>query len=95
MNYRNRKYLDLANGMPCMMCGIEDGTVVMAHSNSSVHGKGLGIKADDVFTAAICGRCHAAHDFGNAGREEKVETFAKAMHKTWLWLWKNGKVRVS
>jgi hypothetical protein len=27
-------------------------------------------------------------------RVEKQEFFARAMHKTWLWLWMNGKVRV-
>lgn len=95
MNYRNRKLLDLARDMPCMMCGIEDGTVVMAHSNSISHGKGMGIKSSDIFVAALCVKCHTWLDAGKSSREEKKEAFTKAMHHTWLWLWNNGKVRVA
>lgn len=95
MNYRNRKLLDTARDMPCMHCGIEDGTIVPAHGNGSQYGKGMGIKAHDVFFAGLCMRCHARYDHGNdMSRTEKQEFFAKAMHKTWLWLWINGKVKV-
>jgi hypothetical protein len=31
MNYRNAKLLKLADGAPCMMCSMQDGTVVAAH----------------------------------------------------------------
>ncbi len=44
MNYRNPKLLKLADGAPCMMCSMQDGTVVSAHSNQLRDGKGTGIK---------------------------------------------------
>jgi len=28
-------------------------------------------------------------------REQKQEFFAKAMAKTWLWLWVNGKIKTA
>ena len=95
MNYRNRSFLDLARDMPCMKCGAQDGTVVMAHSNQQEHGKGMGIKAHDCFTAALCHKCHEQIDSGKAPREAKREEFNGAMHRTWLWLFKQGKVRVA
>ena len=47
VNYRNPKLLKLADGAPCMMCSIQDGTVVSAHSNQLRDGKGTGIKGHD------------------------------------------------
>ena len=38
MTHRDRKLLDLARDMPCVMCGAQDGTTVAAHSNLSEHG---------------------------------------------------------
>lgn len=96
MNYRNRKLLDTARDMPCMSCGCQDGTIIPAHGNGSLFGKGFGIKAHDVFFAGLCGRCHAEYDQGNRmSREEKREFFLRAMMATWLWLWTNNRIRVS
>lgn len=96
MNYRNRKLLDTARGMPCMNCGCEDGTIVPAHANGAEFGKGAGIKAHDCFFAWLCQRCHTEYDQGKTmNREEKRDFFIRAMHKTWLWLWQNEKIVVA
>ena len=61
-NYRNKKLLAYARGQSCTMCGVCDGTIVAAHSNSQAHGKGMGIKAHDYRVAFLCARCHDWYD---------------------------------
>jgi hypothetical protein len=83
-----------------MHCGIEDGTTVAAHSNSAIHGHGRGIKSHDCFVAFLCFTCHRYLDQGWAtqgtnAREEKLEFFRRAMEKTFLTLWREGKINVS
>ena len=60
--YRNKKLLEIARLLPCQHCGIEDGTVVAAHSNQLRDGKGRGLKASDFRIASLCFRCHAEAD---------------------------------
>lgn len=100
--YINRKLLDLAKGMPCMHCGIEDGTVVAAHSDSAIHGKGKGMKSHDLFVAFLCHHCHAWYDadYGtmsgySSKREDKLEFWRRAHEQTMLTLWRNGKIKVT
>lgn len=64
MNYRNKKLTQSAKHESCVACGADDGTIVWAHSNSSRHGKGMGIKAHDLFGAYLCHRCHTSFDAG-------------------------------
>ena len=90
-HYRNPKLLALANGAPCMNCGIEDGTVVAAHSNSGADGKGMAIKADDAKIAFLCYNCHSWYD---EGVMDQIE-FLNSLAETYLWLLKNGKLKVS
>ena len=54
---RSPALLKACREIPCQHCGIEDGTVVAAHSNESRHGKGRGIKASDIYIAALCAKC--------------------------------------
>lgn len=63
-HYRNKKLRDSAKYESCVSCGADDSTIVWAHSNSSRHGKGMGIKAHDLFGAYLCHRCHADYDSG-------------------------------
>lgn len=63
MIYRNPKLLKLCRDLPCQQCGIEDGTVVAAHRNQT---KGMGLKANDYWVAALCHKCH--HDLDNGNR---------------------------
>ena len=64
MIYRNPTLLALAQEFShCMGCGVpNDGSVVMAHSNQSRDGKGMGLKAHDYRVAALCNWCHAIVD---------------------------------
>jgi hypothetical protein len=55
--FRSRALLDAARDQPCVRCGAI-GTTVAAHLNSVAHGKGMGIKTPDFFTAWLCNRCH-------------------------------------
>lgn len=62
MNYRNKKLTQSAKHESCVSCGADNGTIVWAHSNSQRHGKGMGIKAHDLFGAYLCHNCHYAYD---------------------------------
>lgn len=95
MNYRNRDLLDAARGQPCMYCGVEDDTVVAAHSNQSRHGKGMSIKAHDCFVAFLCARCHYQLDQGSKlTRQERQELWQEAHEKTLLHLFRTDRLIV-
>lgn len=54
-------------------------TVVPCHSNQSKHGKGLGRKADDLFTVPGCFACHYEIDQGKTmSKEEKFSAWDAA-----------------
>ena len=92
-NYRNRKLLDLAKGMACIECGIEDETVVAAHSNQ---GKGMGIKAPDSTIMFLCYRCHTEYDCGKTmTRDEKREFAYRNNAKTLRMLLEQGYLDVT
>lgn len=77
------KYLEACRGEPCYLrirgvcCGWQD-TVVPAHSNQSIHGKGMGIKAQHRFTVPACHLCHTWIDQGSAERERKFAEWDRA-----------------
>lgn len=80
-HYRNTALLRSADGQPCAnrRCGAI-GTTVAAHINSVAHGKGVGIKAPDYYTAHLCEVCHALVDgrLGKLTKEEKRELWMEA-----------------
>ena len=95
MTYRNRKLLDLAKDAPfCFGCWrVNDGTVVMAHSNQSTDAKGMSIKANDYRVAALCMSCHSDLDQGSKmSRQERIEFWEDAHRATIGWLFETGKV---
>lgn len=101
-NYRSPALLRHARGQSCTNCGAEDDTIVAAHSNWPEHGKGMSIKAHDCFIAFLCFRCHTWLDQGRGmdptgtyDVTEKREMFWRAMEKTLLRLFQQGKVKVS
>lgn len=53
-------------------------TVVPCHSNSHEHGKGMGLKADDIYTVPGCMSCHAWLDQGPAPKQLKRDTWDQA-----------------
>jgi hypothetical protein len=93
--YRNDKLLKLARHSPCQICGIEDDTVVSAHSNQLRDGKGKGIKAHDYRIAYLCYHCHYALDQGTVlNKEDKKEIWDEAHRKSIGWLFENGYIDV-
>lgn len=62
--YRNPALLAAVEGMACVSCGRQDGTIIPAHYSgicSHKLGKGERVKAHD-FVAALCAECHDAAD---------------------------------
>ena len=95
MIYRNKKLLEIARNFPCQHCGIDDGTVVAAHSNQLRDGKGKGIKASDYRIASLCFKCHAELDQGkNLSKQERLEMWEEAHRKTIGLLFDNGHLQV-
>ena len=95
MIYRNPDLLRVVRLLPCQSCGIEDGTVVAAHSNQLRHGKGRGLKAHDWRIAALCYRCHMDLDQGSGSREEKKRTWQDAHEQTLHELFLRGLIDVT
>ena len=82
--------------IPCQHCGLQDGTVVAAHSNQLRDGKGRGIKSHDFRVAALCYRCHSELDQGNKlTREERVEMWEQAHRNTIGWLFEHDMLTLS
>jgi len=83
MTFRSPKLLKAANGRPCALCGLV-GTTVAAHSNSIMHGHGIGHKAPDYYIAYLCQRCHDEIDgrSGGLSKEEKRERWLDAFVRT-------------
>ena len=79
---RNNKRLQAIRQLPCVRCGMMPPSQA-AHSNSSKHGKGKGIKADDQFTIPLCHSCHSNFDqYTTMGKEESKQWFLKMLEKT-------------
>lgn len=104
LEFRSRKLLDTAAEGVCQNCGAEDGTVVAAHGNEAIMGKGVWLKAHDCFHAHLCFRCHAYIDrqsrddptgLWHDNDEDRKECFRRAMFRTTLWLFLTGRVRVA
>lgn len=69
--YRDPTLLEMARGRPCLLmipglCSHRVDTVVAAHSNLSVHGKGGARKADDCYSCWACAACHVWLDTSKA-----------------------------
>jgi hypothetical protein len=93
--YRNKKLLEIVREAPCMMCGLQDGTVVAAHSNQLRDGKGKGIKAADYRIAALCFQCHYEIDQGSKlSKHERIEKWEDAHRHTIGWLFDRASLQV-
>lgn len=94
--YRNKKLLEVVRRSPCQHCGMNDDSVVAAHSNQLIDGKGRGIKAHDYRIAALCFRCHYELDQGSKmSREERKELWENAHRATIGWLFENNHLTVA
>lgn len=76
---RDAKRLEAIRKLPCIRCGLPAPSQA-AHSNSSKHGKGRGIKASDEFTVPLCYPCHSAFDAFKLGNRQESD----AMFEQWL-----------
>ena len=95
MNFRSRSLLNLAHKLNrCTRCGhyVPEG-LEPAHSDSSRHGKGMGIKAHDHLHAAICHDCHEA--LPRMSREERESEWQRAHEVTMTEYWKRGWLKVA
>src|SRR5690625_7591713 len=88
MKRKDRKMLEVCRGELCYVnipgiCigGVE--TVVPAHSNELVHGKGMGIKAYDYYTVPACFSCHSEIDKGKNYTKEEKMTFWREVFERW------------
>jgi len=80
--FRSKAHLKNVASLPCQNCGME-GQTQAAHSNWAEHGKGRGIKASDIFTAALCQTCHAELDQGqHLSKEQRRQMWDEAYRKT-------------
>jgi len=75
---RDAKRLKAVRSLPCVRCGQSPSQA--AHSNSSKHGKGRGIKSSDLYTIPLCAMCHAAFDQFKLGTRQESE----ALFDGWL-----------
>lgn len=71
-------YLAMCRGQPCylLLPGVhyhDQASVVGCHSNQQQHGKGMGLKALDIYTVPGCAACHRELDQGQ--RFTKAEKF--------------------
>jgi hypothetical protein len=90
--YRNKKLLELARGQSCVECGVNDGTIVAAHSNT---GKGMGIKASDATIMFLCHSCHFEYDQGKMmSKGEKLDFQFRNNAKTLRFLLEEGYLNV-
>ena len=90
---RSKAIRQSARGQPCTVrapeCTGGDETTVWAHSNLSEHGKGMSLKAHDIFGCYACMSCHAWLD---GRRPEWRALFWSAFSRSLLILIENGTV---
>lgn len=89
--FRSKKWLQAVREIDCcVLCGRYG--VQAAHRNE---GKGMGIKADDCLTAALCEECHYRIDSGrDMTREERRSEMDKAIVLTIRKLANEGRLSV-
>ena len=61
---RSKKYLAYIRELDCFACG-KEGPSEPSHFGGKGKSGGMGLKADDLFTAPLCRTCHQCwHDMG-------------------------------
>jgi hypothetical protein len=81
-------YLALCRGQPCYLLvpGVAHhppDTVVPCHSNDHKHGKGMGIKALDIYTVPGCATCHFHLDQGKSLDKAERREIWEAAYVHW------------
>jgi hypothetical protein len=92
--YRSKNLLKAVASLPCQHCGLE-GSTQAAHANWVWSGKGMGIKAHDCYTAALCQSCHYEIDQGkDMLKFAREEMWTNAWKKTILQLFERGLIEI-
>ncbi len=79
---RSQKLKAAANGEACTVCGVNDGTTVLAHLNEPWAGKGMGLKADDIAGIMMCVKCHDRYDGRNNSQTLSDYEILRALYRT-------------
>lgn len=88
--HRSQAWLRAVASLPCVVC-MKDGPSQAAHINH--RGKGMAMKAPDVWTFPMCPACHAEFDQGKSyTKEERRELADTWVLMTILNLASQGKV---
>ncbi|MFB2539476.1 hypothetical protein [Acinetobacter sp. c3-l95] len=78
----NQKRLQAIRQLHCVQCGMTPPSQA-CHSNFVEHGKGMGIKADDKYTIALCHQCHVDFDqYKGKNREQSKVWFLRMLKRT-------------
>jgi len=78
---RSKALLKAVASLPCQFCDSHE--TQAAHSNQAIHGKGRGIKASDIYTAALCQRHHHEIDQGKTlSKQDRIDAWNYAHKKT-------------
>ena len=77
---RSKKLREAYRLIACQACGADDGTVVCAHANEGIFGKGMAIKASDDRAASLCFICHGRLDQGSDMTRDERRAFWLAAH---------------
>lgn len=86
------------NAPYCFSCHkVNDGTLVLSHSNSLRLGRGSHFKTPDYFGAIVCFVCHSRIDGADTGlsKEEKREMHQMAHEMTLQWWFETGIIDVT
>ncbi|MFT0547471.1 nuclease domain-containing protein [Allopusillimonas ginsengisoli] len=83
----NKAMLAACKDQPCYLripgvCIGGTETVVPCHANWPEYGKGMGLKAKDIYTVPGCFACHAWLDQGPASKVEKKNAW-EASYQVW------------
>lgn len=79
-----------AKDQSCVACGINDGTVVLAHyfgPRRHSYGGGMGHKGHDAVAAFLCAACHRRMDTESRDKAHKWEHSEEMLHYcalTWI-----------
>lgn len=82
----NREFAAACYGEQCYLRvpGGCEGPVVPCHSNQQIHGKGMGLKADDYYTVPGCRRCHHEIDQGKELSKDGRRAVWDKSFEAWL-----------
>ena len=88
-----------ARGQSCVACGVNDGTVVLAHyfgPRRHAYGGGMSHKGHDAVAALLCASCHRRMDTEGRDKSRKWELSEEFLHYaalTWIRWMERGILR--